>query len=187
MVVCSCSNQWTQDDGFNNAFIDPSVAKWDADLEEIFQKQASDVWCQPTPDLDSKLDFNFGHDDMLNFNIATSQMTNSLQAPQLVGANLQNVQPTTLTMSDFMSSSQPQHLQQQPVPAYFGPQQAFPHVQLPQNSTLQYPGPPVYKPINSKTCKIEPPIDPNSLIHYSEMSKYIPSIHHLCEQRLTFV
>lgn len=153
--------------------MDQSVAaKWDADLEEIFQKQASDVWCQPTPDIDSNLSFNFNQDGMMNFDLNANQMTNSFDAPQLIGGGYQHTQPNTITMSDFLSSQQ-QHQQHQNAPAYYNPQQTFAHTQLAQSGALQYPGPPVYKPVNSKNCKIEAPIDANSLIHYPEMEKYV--------------
>jgi len=161
------SNDWTQDEGYNNALLDETTAQWDDELNKIYQKQMNNVWCQPTPDIDSNLNYDFMPNDLTGFNIDNNHSINNPDAQQMLGG-FHNTQPNTLTVNDFMNTQQQQ---QQVAPLYYNPQQAFSHMQLPQTGALQYPGPPVYKPVNNKNCKIEPPIDSSSLIHYSEMSK----------------
>lgn len=162
------SNDWTQDEGYNNALLDETTAQWDDELNKIYQKQMNNVWCQPTPDIDSNLNYDFIPNDLMGFNVDNNHTTNNPNAQQMVGS-FQNAQPSTLTVNDFMISQQQQ---QQVPPLYYNPQQAFSqHIPLAHTSALQYPGPPVYKPVNSKNCKIEPPIDSSSLIHHPEMSK----------------
>jgi len=160
------SNEWTHDEGLNNALLDETTAQWNAELNDIYQKQVDSVWCQPTPDIDNNLNYDFMPDDLMGFDVDTNHTTNGPDAQHMVGG-FQHAQPSTLTVNDFMNSQQ----HQQVAPLYYNPQQAFSHIQLPHTGALQYPGPPVYKPVNSKNCKIEPPIDASSLIHYPEMSK----------------
>ena len=145
---------------------------WGNDMFNNNNNNFSDVWCQPTPGIDSTMNFAAAHGDMLQMPLDGMMslhggLATPISAPvehnQLQHAS---IQPSTLDMNEYMASQYPQQ-------AYYNPQQAFSNIQLPGHTALQYPGPPIYKGMHghSMGLKYDLPLDSHVSLHRPEMDK----------------